>query len=207
MKLYDVTLPIQNGMATFPGDPTFQARSYYQKKKGDPCNLTLLSMGTHLGTHVDSPAHHLDGGGTIDEISLESLIGPGVVIDMRGRSSIDCQSLRKEGVGDYVRIMLKTDNGPRLLEPAFHEDYVYLTDDGARYLVELGVCLVGIDYLSIERYKNPGATVHRLLLEAGVVVVEGVNLLEVPQGPYEFLCLPLLIKGTDGAPARVILRR
>lgn len=206
MKLYDATLPIQEGMVTFPGDPLFQIEPFFQRHRGDPFDLALMSLATHLGTHVDPPAHYLDGGATVDEIPLESLIGPGLVLDMRGKSQIDRQALKEAPLKDYVRILFKTDNGPRLLEPSFHEDFVHLTEDGTRYLVERKVRLVGNDYLSIERYKNPGAPVHHILLEAGVLVVEGIHLLEVPAGPYEIFCLPLKIKGADGAPARVLLR-
>jgi arylformamidase len=126
---------------------------------------------------------------------------------MTGRSFVDQQALQESEMGDHVRILLKTDNAPRLLQSTFHEDYVHLTEEGARYLVRRGVRLVGIDYLSIERYKNPGAPVHHVLLEAGIVVVEGVHLLDIVPGSYEIFCLPLRIRGADGAPARVILRQ
>jgi arylformamidase len=206
MKLYDATLPIQEGMVTFPGDPPFQIKPFFQRHKGDPFDLALMSIGTHLGTHVDPPAHYLDGGSTVDEIPLEILVGPGVVLDMRGKSLIDRQALEEAPLEDHVRVLFKTDNGPRLLQSSFHEDFVHLTEDGARYLVEKNVCLVGNDYLSIERYQNPGAPVHHILLEAGALVVEAVNLLEVPPGAYEIFCLPIKIKGADGAPARILLR-
>lgn len=206
MKLFDATLPIQEGMLTFPGDPPFQIKPFFQRQKGDPFDLALMSFGTHLGTHVDPPAHYLDGGATVDEIPLGSLIGPAVVLDMRGRSQIDRQALEQAPLGDHVRVLFKTDNSSRLLEPSFFPDFVHLTADGARYLVQKKVRLVGNDYLSIERYQNPGAPVHHILLEAGVLIVEGVHLLDVPPGPYEIFCLPMKIKGADGAPARVLLR-
>ena len=206
MKLYDASIPIQKGMVTFPGDPPFRMEPCFQREKGDPFDLALISMGTHLGTHVDPPAHYLDGGATVDEIPLNTLVGSGIVLDMRGVSQIDRQVLEGAPIGDHVRVLLKTDNGPLLFESSFHEDYVHLTEDGAKYLVEKGVCLVGIDYLSIERYQNPEAPVHRALLQAGVLIVECVHLLEIPPGPYEIFCLPICIKGADGAPARVLLR-
>ena len=206
MKLYDASIPIRKGMVTFPGDPPFRMEPCFQREKGDPFDLALISMGTHLGTHVDPPAHYLDGGATVDEIPLNTLVGPGIVLDMRGVSQIDRHSLEDTPLGDHVRVLLKTDNGSLLLDPSFHEDYVHLTEDGASYLVEKGVSLVGIDYLSIERYQNPDAPVHRALLQAGVLIVEGVHLLEIPPGPYEIFCLPICIKGADGAPARVLLR-
>jgi arylformamidase len=193
-------------MVTFPGDPSFKITPYYQRDKGDPFDLAVLSMGTHVGTHLDPPAHYLDGGVTVDALPPESLIGPGVVLDMRRKAHIDRQALEESHVAEHRRILFKTDNSPLLLESSFHEDYVHLTESGARFLVERGVRLVGIDYLSIERYRNPGAPVHRILLEAGVVIVEGAHLLEVPPGDYEIFCLPLRIAGADGAPARLILR-
>ncbi len=207
MKIYDATLPMENGMVGFPGDPVFHIEPHSQRNKGDAFNLALLSMGTHSGTHVDPPAHALDGGATIEKLPLDSLLGPGVLLDVRGKDYIDREVLENGPLGEHSRVLLKTDNGPFLKKRSFYEDYVYLTEDGARFLVEKGVRLVGIDYLSIERYMNPGAHVHRILLEAGVVIVEGVNLVDIPAGPCEIFCLPLCIKGGDGAPARVLVRR
>jgi len=206
MKLYDATVTIQEGMVTFPGDPPFKLEPFFSTAQGDPFNLALMSLGTHLGTHVDPPAHYLEGGATVDQLPLESLVGPGVVLDLRGRPCIDRAALEQAPLGDHVRVLIKTDNGPLLLESQFHPDYVYLTEDGARYLVQRGVLLVGIDYCSIERYQNPGAPVHRLLLTAGAVVVECAHLLQVPAGVYEIFCLPLKVLGADGAPARLLLR-
>jgi arylformamidase len=193
-------------MVTFPGDPPYDTKPVFLRSQGDPFDLAFLSLGTHLGTHVDPPAHYLDGGATVDEIPLDTLVGSGIVLDMTGRSRIDRDDLKSSPMGNHRRVFFKTDNGPRLLEPSFCEDYVHLTESGARYLIEKGVCMAGIDYLSIEKYKNPGAPVHTLLLRANVLVVEGVHLLDVPPGPYEIFCLPLRIQGADGAPARVILR-
>ncbi|MEJ2717702.1 MAG: cyclase family protein [Deltaproteobacteria bacterium] len=206
MSLYDASMPIRAGMVTFPGDPLFKIEPFFQRDRGDPFDLALMSLGTHLGTHVDPPAHYLDGGSTVDEIPLETLVGPGVVLDMTGRAVVDRQALETSAMGDHRRVLLKTDNAPRLLEATFHEGYVHLTEDGAEYLVERAVKMIGIDYLSIEQYGSPGAPVHRALLSAGVLVVEGVHLLHVPAGPCEIYCLPLRIEGADGAPARVLIR-
>ncbi len=206
MKLYDATVPIHPGMVTFPGDPPFEMKPFFQMDQGDPFDLALMSLGTHLGTHVDPPAHYLKGGTTVDQLPLQALVGPGVVLDMRGRPFIDRQALLESPLTDQVRVLFKTDNGPHLLEADFREDYVHLSEDGADYLVEKGVLLVGNDYCSIEKYRNPGAPVHRRLLSAGAVVAECVHLLEVPPGPYEIFCLPLKVAGADGAPARIVLR-
>jgi len=193
-------------MVIFPGDPPFRMEPLLQRSKGDPFDLAVMSMSTHLGTHVDPPAHYLDGGYTVDQIPVETLVGPGIVLDMTGRGAIDREALRSSDIGDHTRVLFKTDNAARLLGSSFSEEYVYLTEDGAQFLVDHKVCLVGIDHLSIERYMNPGAPVHRELLKAGVLIVEGVNLLEVPAGPCEIYCLPLRIVGADGAPARILIR-
>lgn len=206
MRLYDATLPMREGMVTFPGDPPFRIAPVSDRRKGDPFNLAVMSLGTHLGTHVDPPLHYLDGGAGVDELPLDALVGPGVVLDVRGIPFVDAAALARSSLGDFKRVLLKTDNGAALLERAFREDYVHLTEDGARYLVERDVRLVGIDYLSIERYRNPEAPVHHILLTSRVVIVEGVHLLDIPAGPYEIYCLALRVKGADGAPARLLLR-
>ena len=206
MKLYDATLAVHEKMVVFPGDPPFKTEPVSRIETGEDYNLTRFSMGTHLGTHVDPPAHFIDNGATVDQVALETLVGPGVVADLRGCPQIDRRALEKAAIAGYKRVLLKTDNGPRLLEAPLHPDTVHLAEDGARYLVENRIRLVGIDALSIEHPENPGSPVHHLLLEAGVLVVEGVHLLEIAPGGYEIFCLPLKIKGADGAPARVILR-
>ena len=204
--LYDATLSIHEKMGVFPGDPPFEKKPVSRIRNGDDYNLTRIHMNTHLGTHVDPPAHFIENGATVDQIALEILVGPGLVADLRGCSRINAESLEKAGITDDKRVLLKTDNGPRLRDSAFHPGYSHLTPDGARLLIERQVCLVGIDGLSIEHNENPGSPVHHMLLEAGVLVVEAVDLLDVPPGKYEIFCLPLKIKGADGAPARVILR-
>ena len=206
MKLYDATLAVHEKMVAFPGDPPFKTEPVSRIQTGQDYNLTRFSMGTHLGTHVDPPAHFMDNGATVDQVALETLVGPGVVADLRGCSQINRRALEKAAIADYKRVLLKTDNGPRLLESPLHPDTVHLTEDGARYLAENRICLVGIDALSIEHPENPGSPVHHLLLEAGVLVAEGVHLLEIPPGEYEIFCLPLKINGGDGAPARILLR-
>ena len=206
MKLYDATLAIHEKMMIFPGDPPFEKEAVSRIGNGDDFNLTRLHLTTHLGTHVDPPAHYIENGVTVDHIPLETLIGPGVVADLRERAKIDADALEKAGIKDQKRVLLKTDNGRRLLESSFHQEYVSLSEDGARFLIECGVRLVGIDALSIEHHENPEAPVHRRLLEAGILVVEGVHLNDVPPGSYEIFCMPLKIKGGDGAPARVVLR-
>lgn len=205
MTLYDATVPLRAGMLVFPGDPSFAMEPLFSRSRGDDFNLSTLSLHTHLGTHVDPPLHYMDGAAAVDAIPLDILVGPGIVLDMRGKSVIDRASLEQSEAARYERILLKTDNGSKLLEPAFTEDFVSLTPDAAHYLVENRVRLIGIDYLSIEPYAETSAPVHRILLEAGVLIVEGALLASVPAGPCRIYCLPLKLEGADGAPARLLV--
>jgi arylformamidase len=205
MTLYDVTLPLREGMVAFPGDPPFRREPVLERSRGDPCEVARLTLGSHLGTHVDPPSHYLEGGATVDRIPLEALMGPGVVLDLRGMARVDRPALERSPLGDECRVLLKTDNGSLLVGDAFTEDYVHLTEDGAQYLVERGVVLVGIDAPSIEAYQSPGARVHKTLMSAGVVILEGIDLRAVPAGACHVICLPLRVEGGDGAPARVII--
>jgi arylformamidase len=206
-KWYDASIPLKQGMLSFPGDPVFELQQAFQTSAGDAFNLSTLRMGTHTGTHIDPPAHYLVNGQTVDQLPLDTLIGPGIVLDLRSHACIDRCLLERSPLQDFKRILFKTDNSPKLLARQFTPDYVYLTDDGAEFLIERGTILVGIDYLSIEQYGNKGAPVHHRLLGAGVVVVEAVNLALTPPGPCDIFCLPLNIHQGDGAPARVVIRR
>lgn len=126
MPIYDATLPVREGMVTFPGDPPFKMEPYFQRSQGDPFNLAVMCIGTHLGTHVDPPAHYLDGGATVDQLPLDALVGPGLVLDMRGRAVVDREALELAGIDPGMRLLLKTDNSPFLAQSEFREDYVYL---------------------------------------------------------------------------------
>jgi arylformamidase len=205
MPLYDATITLQEGMIRYPGDPSFKLQGLYRLANGDAFNLCEMSMATHTGTHVDPPAHYFDKGAGVDQIPLSTMVGPGIVLDMRGRPYVDRRALADSPLDGNRRVLLKTDNSPSLLQSEFRADYVYLTEDGATFLVEKGVQLIGIDYLSIEKYQSSGAPVHRTLLTAGVLIVEGINLVDVPPGPCKIYCLPLKIKDGDGSPARVLI--
>jgi arylformamidase len=205
MPVYDVTLPLRVGMLTYPGDPPFTMERIAHCSRGDRFNLSRITMATHTGTHCDPPLHYLDGRAAIDEIPPEVLVGPGIVLDMRGRPEIDRTALERSELGEHTRVFFKTDNGPKLLGGIYTSDYVALTEDAAVYLVDRGVKLVGIDYLAIELFANPLAPVHTTLLNAGALIVEGLVLVDVPPGPCKIYCLPLKIAGGDGAPARVLV--
>ena len=205
MAIFDVSLTLKRGMLTYPGDPVFSIEHEFSIKNGDGFNLSLLSLTSHTGTHIDAPAHFIDGGTTIDSMPLDVMIGPGVVLDMRGISAIDRRVLDQSALTDETRVLFKTDNSLKLQEQMFNDNYTYITDDGAELLIERGVKLVGIDYMSVDKFDDEDAPVHTLLLSSGAFIVEGLDLFDAPVGPCRIYCLPLKIEGADGAPARVLL--
>ncbi len=206
MTLYDVSVPIRAGMVTYAGEPGPELEFTSRISAGAEVNLSALSLGSHTGTHVDAPHHFLDGRATVDQIPLDALCGPAYVLEYTGQEHIAAASLEAAGIpGDTPRLLLKTPNGGFWDDSEFHTDFIALTEDAARWLVERRFCLVGIDYLSIERFRAPGHPVHKLLLGAGIVVVEGLDLRRVRQGRYHMVCAPLNVAGAEGAPARVFL--
>ena len=206
-KLLDVSVPLRQGLPTYPNNPPFELQPIQRIASGGTANVSRLVMGTHSGTHVDAPVHFFDDGIGVDELPLELLIGRARVVDIQGRGGIAADHLEEAGLREDLRVLLKTPNSALWNSDVFHEDYAYLTDSGARYLVAQGVKVVGIDYLSVEQFNAPGAPAHRTLLSNGVIIIEGLNLAEAEPGMYEMYCLPLPVTGGDGAPARVILKR
>jgi len=207
-RLVDVSVPLQSGIATYPGNPEFELQPIKRVAAGGSSNTSRLVMGTHTGTHVDAPRHFFDAAAGVDGLALDLLIGRARVIDMPHRGGITDTHLAEAELGDDVRVLLRTPNSALWNSgEGFQEDYTYLTEQAARYLVEQGVKVVGIDYLSVEEFKKPGAPAHRALLGENVVIIEGLNLSEAEPGPYEMYCLPLRVAGADGAPARVVLKR
>jgi arylformamidase len=191
--IIDISLPIGPETPVWPGDPPVLVEPVARIEAGDPADVSRLVLGTHTGTHVDPPAHFLPGAATVDALSLDVLVGPAIVADLSA-GPIDRAALESLALsGGSIRLLLKTGG-----------DAGALTPDGARWLVERGVRLVGADTLSIE----PGSEdypVHRILLGADIVIVEGLDLAAVAPGSYQLVCLPLRIVGGDGAPARAVL--
>lgn len=206
-KLLDVSVPLAAGIPAYPGNPLFELQPVKRIAEGGSSNVSRIVMGTHTGTHVDAPKHFFDDGQTVDALPLDLLLGRARVVEVTRRGGIGAEELTEAGLREDIRVLLKTSNSALWNSSGFHEDYTYLTDAGARYLVEQGVKVVGIDYLSIEQFKKAGAPAHRTLLSHGVVIIEGLNLAEADAGMYEMYCLPLRVAGGDGAPARVILKR
>jgi arylformamidase len=205
-EIYDVSLPIYPGMTVYPGDPPVTIERYASLDRGDAYTASQLKLGSHNGTHLDAPSHLLKGGAGIDSILPEVLVGRARLFQLKEIDRIDRPVLEKLDLGGVSRILFGTPNSALLKEKVFCPDYVYITREAAGYLVEKGVRLVGLDYLSIEDFRNKDFSAHLVLLRAGVVIVEGLDLNGVPAGDYEIFCLPLKVKGCDGAPARVFLR-
>jgi arylformamidase len=205
----DITLPIRTGQFSWPGDPPVAVTPRFRIADGDPANVSEVRLSSHTGTHVDPPAHFLDGGATVDQLPLDALMGEATVIDLTGRPGpigpADLEDLYLPAGTE--RLLMKTDNSARWPERlhTFPDDYVALSPAGAAWMVERGVRLVGIDFLSVEEYGAPGHPTHVTLLSAGVVILEGLDLSAVAAGAYELACLPLPLAGCDGAPARAVL--
>jgi arylformamidase len=211
MRIYDVSVPVSAATPTYPGDPGIEITHWLRLANGDAANVSLINFGLHSGTHVDAPAHFIEGGARVDSLSLDSLLGEVEVIEVGDHVGIIDKSFVAENCAHgSQRILFKTRNSAFWSEPdqRFHEDYVAIDPEAARWLVDAGVKLVGIDYLSVEKFGSDGFQTHLAFLSQGVVIVEGLDLRAVPGGIYELLCLPLRIAGGggDGAPARVILR-
>jgi arylformamidase len=207
MKLIDVTVPLDANLPVYPGNTPFSLEAIKRIADGGSSNLSTLHMSAHAGTHVDAPRHFFDHAAGVDALLLELLFGRARVIEVSTRKSIGPDDLAGTDLSEDIRLLIKTHNSRLWGSNAFHQDYVGLTEAAARYLVDRGVKVVGIDYLSVEEFRKAGAPAHHALLGGGTIVIEGLNLRDVEPGAYEMFCLPLRVVGADGAPARVVLRQ
>jgi len=204
-RIHDVTVPLTPGMPTYPGDPPFELEPV-RTLAADRYRLSRMVLSTHVGTHVDAPAHFLVGAATVDQLPLEILLGKARVVELPSRERVERADLEACDLRDDLRVLLKTRMSGQLLKAGYQEDHVYVTVDAAHYLAQAGIKLVGFDYLSIDRSHSADFPAHQALLGAGVVVVEGLDLSDVDPGEYDMACLPLRVAGGDAAPARVVLR-
>jgi arylformamidase len=205
MEIFDVSVPIRDGMLHYAGNPPVHVTRVSSLEAGDPANVSELDMGAHSGTHVDAADHFLAGGAGAEALPLDALIGPAEVVDATAATvALDLLTLRDLELPprDTKRILFKTRNSQLWSRDEFTRDFVRLDGEAAAFLVERGARLLGIDYLSIG-----DAEAHRVLLGAGVVCVEGLDLRRIEPGAYELVCLPLKLVGSDGAPARAVLVR
>lgn len=211
MRIYDVSVPISSETPTYPGDPGIEIQQWALMARGDAANVTLLHFGAHTATHVDAPAHFIEGAAKVDAMPLDALIGTARVVEIpTDVRVIDERTIASCELDGATRVLFKTRNSAFWDDRAsgFRTDFTYIAPAAARALVRLNVQLVGIDYLSVEKFQAERFETHTALLARGIVIVEGLDLREVVAGTYELICLPLKIAGGsgDGAPARAVLR-
>lgn len=208
MRWLDISIGLSPGLPVWEGDPPVQVERFASIAAGDGANVSRIAMSAHSGTHVDAPLHFIDGGKAVEELLLGHLMGTAYVHQIPDEiDTITAQVLKQFPPPDGLRrILFKTRNSSqRLLEkPDFVRNFVAIREDAAELLVQRGIWLVGVDYLSVAPFVNP-AFAHQVLLSAGVIVVEGLDLSAVAPGGYELICLPLKLIGADGAPARAVL--
>lgn len=194
-------------MVHWPGDPPFHIERAEDQAKGDTATVSKMTLGVHTGTHMDAPLHFIRNAKTIDQMPLDATVGRARVIRIRDTKSIKRDELGEHLISSGERILFKTANSDHAwTSDQFDENFVFISQDAARYLAQCGVLCVGVDYLSVGGFREDGPETHQALLEAGVWIIEGLNLSGVEPGEYEMTCLPLKLVGAEGAPARAILR-
>lgn len=207
-KVIDISVPLQSDMPVWPGSVGLQLAPLNSIKMGHSSNGSQLHCDVHMGTHVDAPWHFVEDGTTIEQLSLDTLIGRAMVAYLPKVEVItkaDLSNLRLPS--DTKRLLLRTQNSElwKAEVKEFKEDFVALTADAAQWIVDYGINLIGVDYLSVQRYGDSPRT-HQILLKAGIVILEGLNLADIEPGAYELICLPICLVGAEGAPARAVLR-
>ena len=212
MPIYDLSVPISAELPTYPSDPGIQIDDWESLAKGGGANVSALKFGAHTGTHVDAPAHFIEGTRKVEALDLGVLIGEAEVVQVpEDRFVIDAEFVAEHCKPGTERVLFRTRNSTFWrgdFKADFRTDFTYLDFPAAERLVRIGVKLVGIDYLSIEKFGSKDHETHRALLSKEVIILEGLNLAEVPAGKYELICLPLRLRTNlgDGAPARAVLR-
>jgi arylformamidase len=207
MKIHDLTLPISPSLIVWPDDPPIEMTHSMHLDRGDICTVTRMNLSVHTGTHLDAPAHFIPGGTGVETLDLNTLMGPALLVEALEATAVTADLLNALPIpAGSERLLIKTSNSRRWAsgETNFYEDYVAVSADGAQWLVDNGLKLVGVDYLSVAPFKAV-VECHQILLGAGIIPVEGLNLHGIKPGLYQFICLPLLIEGSDGAPCRAVL--
>ena len=207
MHIHDLSVGISPTLPIWPGNPGVEIVRMQNMDKGDHANVSRLSLGAHTGTHVDAPVHFINGAAGVDTLPLDVLVGPALVIELPSVAVVSAPDLDGAHIpAGTQRLLIKTRNSTYWAngDTTFHEDFVGVAVDAANWLVAHHMALVGVDYLSVAPWKQ-GTPTHRALLEAGVVIVEGLNLTGIAPGTHDFACLPLKLVGSDGSPARAII--
>ena len=206
---YDISVPLKQGMSTYPGDPPFKVYRISDVNLGGKVTMSFMEATTHTGTHIDAPLHFIPGASSISDMPLDATVGKARVIEIKDKQKIRVPELEKHNIKKGERLLFKTRNSPITYEsPTFVEDYVYFDTPAAEYLANKGIILVGLDNITVGHYKEPGnlTKIHRIFLEAGIYILEDCALGGVPAGDYELLCLPLLMYNGEAGPCRAILR-
>lgn len=207
-RIFDVSVPVTNGMVVYPRNPDVRIAPHSELSKGGSSNVSTVALGSHTGTHVDAPRHFFEAGGTVDRLPLDALIGPARVVSFPDDvMSITAAHLESHALRGVHRVLFRTRNSSFVTDPQFHPDFTYIAPDAAELLASLDVRLVGVDYYSVEQFRSGHHRTHRTLLERGIVIVEGLDLHAIDAGDYDFICLPLRLENLDGSPARAVLIR
>jgi arylformamidase len=203
----DVSVTVRSGMPHWPDNPPIVMERVMDIGRGDAANVSHLAMGVHSGTHMDGPVHFIHEASGLDAMPLAATMGEARVIEIENPREITAEELARHRLRAGERILFRTSNSVRCWQASsFIEDFVYISEQAARHLAEARVRTVGVDYLSVGGYHADGALIHRILLDAGIWIIEGLDLSPVAGGRYEMICLPVKLHGSDGAPARAILR-
>ena len=208
MKILDISVSLRAGTPVWPGDPQIILERYRYISAGNASNDSKIACSVHSGTHVDAPAHFIENGTTVEQLPLPALIGAATVVEILNSNIITPEILEAQALSaETTRLLFKTKNSALWDNPEhqFNPDFVALSPAAAGWIVSRGIQLVGIDYLSIQMFNDTDPRTHRILLAAGIVVVEGLDLRNVRPGNYQFICLPIKLAGSEGAPARAVL--
>jgi arylformamidase len=204
----DISVPLHSGMVHWPDNPPVRIERMLDMERGDVANVSKISLGSHTGTHMDAPIHFVRAGEGMDRLPLDATIGRARLVEIQDPVSIKPDELSQHGIGRGERVLFKTRNSSLgWWTQDFIEDFVYVSQEAARYLADREVRTVGVDYLSVGGFRRDGVETHQALLGAGIWVIEGLDLSRVEPGEYELICLPLKVEDGDGAPARAILRK
>jgi len=206
-KWIDVSVTIKPGMAHWPDNPAIRVDRMLDMEKGDVCNVSVLSFGSHTGTHMDAPLHFLRNGKSLDKMPLDATIGPARVIEIKDKEAVKVEEIANQRIKPGERILFKTRNSKNAWKSDdFDKNFIYISKEAAVFLAKAKVMTVGIDYLSVGGFFKDGKETHDALLSAGIWVIEGLNLAKIKPGKYELNCLPIKVLNSDGAPARALLR-
>lgn len=206
-RILDITVPLSEKIPVWPGTKPVQIVKGASMEKGDEANTVYIHTTNHVGTHMDAPRHFVKNGATLDELPLELVCGRAKVIEVKSRDEISVEELKKAGIEGEERVLIRSRmSSIEWWKQEFITDFVHLSDAAAEYLVEAGVKLIGVDYLSVSGYQKNEVSVHKTLLGNGIWIIEGLRLAEAEAGYYELCCLPLKLQEGDGAPCRAILK-